>query len=260
MAFTEEEARALVIEAGHRLLEKQLIARTWGNISARLDDGEFIITPSGRAYDTLTPEELVKVRIEDLEYYGTVKPSSEKGIHAAAYKLRPDVDFVIHTHQFYASAVCAEGSDTDEVPCAGYGLPGTKKLMKAVSDSIAANPGSNAFLMARHGALCLGTDLEDAFAVAESLEKYCKGLYEARTAETSPAAGRETKPWLDDYAQLIGFGKKKAAAEDEEACRMIREKNEAASRYVVKGRPLGFFDAALQRSVYLLKYSRLKNK
>ena len=58
MAYTEEEARGLIIEAGHRLLETHLVARTWGNISARISDTEFLITPSGRAYETLTEDEL----------------------------------------------------------------------------------------------------------------------------------------------------------------------------------------------------------
>ncbi|MFC2662155.1 MAG: class II aldolase/adducin family protein, partial [Eubacterium sp.] len=57
MSYTEEEARKLVIEAGHRLLEEGLTARTWGNISARISDSEFIITPSGMAYEDLQPEE-----------------------------------------------------------------------------------------------------------------------------------------------------------------------------------------------------------
>ena len=65
MAYNENEARALVIRAGHLLTERGLIARTWGNISARISDSEFIITPSGLAYDTLRPEQLVRVSIAD---------------------------------------------------------------------------------------------------------------------------------------------------------------------------------------------------
>lgn len=109
-------ARALVIEAGYKLLESELVARTWGNISVRISDTEFVITPSGRAYETLTPADLVKVRIDDLSYTGNIKPSSEKGIHADAYALRPDVNFVIHTHQLYASAIGVEDQDMPFAP------------------------------------------------------------------------------------------------------------------------------------------------
>ena len=68
MGYTEEKARELVIEAGLRLLEEGLIARTWGNISARISEDQFIITPSGLAYETLEPEQLVKVNIMDCSY------------------------------------------------------------------------------------------------------------------------------------------------------------------------------------------------
>ena len=103
--YTLEEGKKAVIEAGHRLLETGLIARTWGNVSARISDTQFVITPSGRTYDTLTPDDIVVVNIDDCSYEGDIKPSSEKGIHADAYALRSDVNFVIHTHQVNASAL-----------------------------------------------------------------------------------------------------------------------------------------------------------
>ena len=84
MAYEIEEAKKLVIEAGKKLIETGLIARTWGNVSARISDTQFVITPSGRAYETLTPDELVVVNIEDCSYEGYIKPSSEKGVNAAA--------------------------------------------------------------------------------------------------------------------------------------------------------------------------------
>ena len=99
MAYELEEAKKLVVAAGKKLVESGLIARTWGNVSARISDTQFVITPSGRAYETLTPEEVVVVNIEDCSYEGDIKPSSEKGVHAAAYRHHPTVDFVIHTHQ-----------------------------------------------------------------------------------------------------------------------------------------------------------------
>ena len=98
MTYREKEARELIIQAGRKLLESGLVSRTWGNISARVSSTHFIITPSGLSYETLQPEQLVKVRIDDCSYEGKIKPSSEKGIHAAAYLHRPDTGFVIHTH------------------------------------------------------------------------------------------------------------------------------------------------------------------
>ena len=105
------EAKQLVIKAGIEVVEYGLIARTWGNISCRVDDKRFVITPSGRPYETLTPDEIVVVNIDDCSYEGDIKPSSEKGIHAEAYRLRPEVNFVIHTHQMQASVISALGMD-----------------------------------------------------------------------------------------------------------------------------------------------------
>ncbi len=191
MAYELQEARELVIKAGLELLSSGLIARTWGNISARISDTQFVITPSGRAYEDLTPDQIVITNIADCSYEGDVKPSSEKWIHADAYRLRPNVNFVIHTHQSYASALSILGeSITDipeisgmrkllgnEVPTAGYGLNGSKELSDNVSDAILLCPSSTALLMANHGAECMGTDYDNAFAIAHALEEVSKARY-----------------------------------------------------------------------------------
>lgn len=259
--YTEEEIRQLIVEAGKKLLSAGLVARSWGNISARISAEEFIITPSGRTYNDLLPEELVKVKIDNLTYSGNIKPSSEKGIHAGVYKYRPGANFVIHTHQHYASAICAEGKDTKFAPCAKYGLPGTDTLMNNVMLSVVIHPEYKAFLMANHGALCIGDNMEDAFAVANKLEEQSKELFEANRKE--PKASAYTKAWLDDYAQLIGVGFLKGKddnCDDPEAVEMITAKNRAAAEYVTTAKPLGIADASLQRAVYVLKYSKMNRK
>ena len=183
MNYSEKEARALVVQAGHRLVECGLVARTWGNISARVSDTHFVITPSGRSYDTLQPEDLVLVRIADCAYEGERKPSSEKGIHAAAYRHRPAVGFVIHTHQDYASCVGVGGKALtglnhpllgDSVPCGAYGMPSTKKLQLGVEAAMVQHPLANAIFMRQHGALCMAEDFEKAFDLAQALEDVSK--------------------------------------------------------------------------------------
>ena len=101
------EAKKLVIKAGINLVLSGLIARTWGNVSCRIDRNSFVITPSGRDYRTLMPDEIVQVNIADLSYSGNIKPSSENGMHAAIYKLYPHTNFIIHTHQDNASVIAA---------------------------------------------------------------------------------------------------------------------------------------------------------
>lgn len=174
-------AKKLVIEAGERLVATGLIARTWGNVSCRVDDKTFVITPSGKPYIGLTPDDIVEVAIETLEWGGGVKPSSEKGIHAEVYKAYPEAGFVIHTHQKVASAIStlstgiekitgeAEKIIGSKVLLGSYGLPGTKKLKKGVTKALKLSP-SKAVIMAHHGALCFGKDSAEAFDVANTLE------------------------------------------------------------------------------------------
>ncbi len=361
MYYNENEARQMVIDAGLKLLENKLIARTWGNISARISDGEFVITPSGRAYDDLKPEELVIVKISDCSYEGDIKPSSEKGVHAAAYELRDDVDFIIHTHQYYASAVAAECRDVSFAPCAEYALPGTGKLKKNVAAAVEAHPDDKMFLMARHGTLILAGSMDEAFDLAEELEDKSRRLVEARVpshdiayevpfdadavkCEVFPCvtvvsdpyirecckAGIRIGAYVDDFAQIVGPDMICVAADpatvqrallgyssgggsslgtgimglggkvpmtgalhqrggmhpalnsmigrnavlvrgvgavcagktqdDADAAAMIVSKNCAAACYVRNEKPLGAFDARLQRYTYLTSYSKRINK
>mgnify|MGYP000858035207 FL=1 len=177
------KAKNSVLKAGIQLVESGLVARTWGNVSCRVDEENFVITPSGRSYQSLTAADLVRVKIKDLSYQGEIKPSSEKGVHAGVYKLYPDINFVIHTHQDNASVIAATGLKKievggeyptlgGEVICAEYALPGTKALCKKVQKALGKSNGK-AVIMKHHGALCFGGNAEETFTVASELEKAC---------------------------------------------------------------------------------------
>ena len=186
MAYEIEEAKRKVVEAGKKLVEIGLIARTWGNVSARISETQFVITPSGRSYEDLTPDEIVVVNIDDCSHEGDIKPSSEKGVHAAAYRHHPTVDFVIHTHQKAATIVSITGMTVknvydefkgvlgDTVPCADYAMSTTDSLRKKVERCIEMNPRARAIMLMHHGALVMGDDYDHAFALAENLESCCE--------------------------------------------------------------------------------------
>lgn len=180
--FQIEEAKRRVIAAGIRLVETGLIARTWGNVSHRISNEQFVITPSGRDYRSLTPDDIVTVQIADGTYSGSIKPSSERGVHAAVYRQFPDVNFVIHTHQTEASVISASEFDSIEITegplagkvlCGAYALPSTKKLARNVAASL-ENTTNRAIIMKNHGAVCYGADDEEAFNVALALESACQ--------------------------------------------------------------------------------------
>ena len=178
----QRQAKELVVRAGMELVRSGLIARTWGNVSCRIDDSTFAITPSGRAYETLTPDDIVICKVSDASYEGDIKPSSEKGIHALVYQKYFDIGFVIHTHQTAASAISITKMDKmpplgrdllgDGVPIAAYGLPGTKKLRRGVANALEKCTGK-AVILAHHGALCFGCDYNETFDVAQKLEAAC---------------------------------------------------------------------------------------
>ncbi|MBR5562398.1 MAG: class II aldolase/adducin family protein [Clostridia bacterium] len=212
-------AKKLVIEAGERLVENGLIARTWGNVSCRVDDKTFVITPSGKPYIGLTPDDIVEVAINTLEWGGNVKPSSEKGIHAEVYKQFPDANFVIHTHQKVASAVSALSNGIEKVTgeaanligniihLGGYGLPGTKKLKKGVTNALKLGP-SKAVIMAHHGALCFGKDSEEAFEVASSLENVCTDYILANAKEKLGLKSDNLNDFCSEIADKLTKSKK----------------------------------------------------
>ena len=170
MAYELQEARRLVLEAGRRMQRDGLIARTWGNISARISETEMVITPSGRSYDSLVPEDIVRVNISDGTWAEEtaagrkpVKPSSEKLVHMAIYQERPGVNFIIHTHQAYASALGVLGRELGDpvMPCAGYGMNATRLLQENVAAAAKRHPEAPWVLMKNHGAVVFDSSYEE---------------------------------------------------------------------------------------------------
>lgn len=170
-----------IIKAGKEILEANLVAGTWGNISLR-DEKEdvFVITPSGMDYYDLVPESLVTVDFDGNVVEGQKKPSTETSVHASIYKIRPDVNAIIHTHSIHASA-CAAACES--IPClledvaalvggdigvAQYALPGTPQLAQNVIEAL---EDRNAVLMANHGVLCVGPDLDETIKTCRIVEK-----------------------------------------------------------------------------------------
>ncbi len=177
------EAQHNICAAGLRLVKEGLVARTWGNISIRIDDSTMAITPSGVKYEDVRPELIVVVNLKDGRYEGDVKPSGERKLHSEIYRNRPEVGAIIHTHQINASVCSAARKEVpvlssddreilaaDLIRCGGYGLPGTKKL---TTETVSVINGSLCALMANHGAVCMGKNLEEAFNVSRVLEKVC---------------------------------------------------------------------------------------
>jgi L-fuculose-phosphate aldolase len=181
-------AKETVCDAGKKLLTEGLVKGTWGNTSLRINDTLMAITPSGLRYEDMIPDDIVIVNYLDKSYEGKYKPSSEVGLHSGIYKERKEINAVIHTHQMNASTVAAARRTVPpilddqaqiigpDIRVADYALPSTKKIVRK---TLKALKGRYAALMANHGALCVGRSMEEAFIVAQVLEKTCKAFIEA---------------------------------------------------------------------------------
>jgi L-fuculose-phosphate aldolase len=181
-------ARA-ICRAGGRLAERGLIAGTEGNIAARCGTGRVLVTPAGRGKGDLEPADLVEVDLEGRVLRGTLRPSSELGLHLVVLTLRPDVEAVVHAHPPVATGFAAAGQALDDavlpelvaqfgsVPLVPYGTPGTAELAERVRPFVSEH---DALLLANHGAVTLGATVEAAEQRMESLEQGARILLVTR--------------------------------------------------------------------------------
>lgn len=177
-----EKLKGQIIVTGRKMLMDQMVVGTWGNISCKTEQ-QVIITPSGVDYLQLTQEDLPVVSVTGEKLAGRLKPSSELPLHLAIYKKRDDVKAIIHTHSTYGTccavlhqaippliedmAMVIGGS----VAVADYYLPGTNELAEAVVKALGQK---NSVLLANHGVVSVGTNLEEALKAALLTEKAAK--------------------------------------------------------------------------------------
>jgi L-fuculose-phosphate aldolase len=179
------EERQALVEYGKKLLTTGLIKGTGGNLSvANAEKSLVAITPSGVAYETMRPEDVVVVDLHGNTVDGDLLPSSEIGFHLALINKRPDIKAVVHTHSDYSTAVaCLRwelpavhyliGSAGFYVPLAPYATFGTQALADGICETIG---DGNAVLLANHGLVTVGGSLKKAFSTAEMVE-YVAKLY-----------------------------------------------------------------------------------
>ena len=151
-----------------------------GNVSARCvpGDGAFLVTPTGMAYDACDDGDMVFVGL-DGRVAGRRKPSSEWRFHRDIYAARPEAGAIVHAHSPFAVSLACMGFAVPpfhymvarfggkDVRCADYATFGSQELSDAV---VAALAGRNGCLMAHHGMVVFGGDLDEALALAVELE------------------------------------------------------------------------------------------
>ncbi len=185
-----KELREKVIEISLKAQKEKLIPLTMGNFSARdRGTGYICITPSGMEYDKLTAEDIVVLDEDGNVVEGKRKPSIEAPLHCAVYRRRKDVFGVSHTHSVFATAwaACNESIPVvvaelaaligGPVECALYKPMGSLELAETAAIRLRDR---HAILLANHGVLAVGHDIETAFANSVVVEEGAKIAYYAR--------------------------------------------------------------------------------
>ena len=158
-----------------------------GNISLRAkkdDEDGYLITPSGKKYETLKPEDIVFMGLneEAKNNKSTHIPSSEWRFHRDIYLDKGDAQAIVHAHSPHATAVSTLGKSIppfhymialaggEDIKCAEYATFGTKELSNNI---IKALKNRSACLMSNHGQVAFGKNLEEAFELAQEVENIC---------------------------------------------------------------------------------------
>lgn len=175
--MNEYQLKKAIVRIARRLDQKGILTSTDGNLSALLDDGGTLITPSGSCKGELEPEQIVRLFRDGSPRAG--RPSSEIALHRMIYARRPDIRAIIHAHPPYATAYAVAGIPLDQpilseailtlgrVPVASYAMPTAEELARSVEPLV---PYHDAVLLRFHGAVCFARDIEQAGYLMETLE------------------------------------------------------------------------------------------
>jgi L-fuculose-phosphate aldolase len=179
--MSECELKAAVLVTARQMNAERLNRGASGNVSVRCGEG-FLITPTGMAYAACEPDDMVHVGL-DGHATGKRKPSSEWRFHRDIYAARPNAGAVVHAHAPFAVSLACMGCAIppfhymvarfggSDVRCAAYATFGTQALSDAM---LAALEDRCACLMAHHGMVVFGCDLDHALALAVELETLCE--------------------------------------------------------------------------------------
>lgn len=177
------ELKQEMIKYGKLAGEKNFTPGMSGNFSARYDGDKVLITASGSANGYLKEDDFTLIDYDCNILDGGRKPSSEKLVHIEFYKMRPDINYILHVHSPFLSSFASSGKALDEpimaenvfyfghIPLAEYGLPSSRDLVEKTAKYF---NDFDAVLMANHGFIVGSSTIEDAFLKLELAESYAQ--------------------------------------------------------------------------------------
>ena len=210
------ELREQMIHTAKELKYYRLISLCGGNVSVRLDDGNFLITPSGMEYDNMKPEDICKVNKEGAVIEGKWRASSDTAAIIYIFENMPEVNAVIHTHQPYATAIslvedvfppcCVTQVDAlrGKVNVAPFTISGDKGMGPLTCEYM---EGSFAVILKNHGVMAVGVDLRKCLYAAVYLEEAAKTYCIARAMSNPvvPMSAAETKAEAKDISRWMNY-------------------------------------------------------
>lgn len=174
--------RKEIIETCLWLQKEGYVFGTWGNVSVRTEDGNFLITPSRIPYDEMNPEDILLMSPDGTVIEGTRLPTSERELHRGILNARQDVQAIIHTHSTYAIAAGTLGCDIPplseeicqllggKIPVTSVFVPSEKH--RELGDECVKSIGAyNALLIRNHGSVACGSTLKEAAVTVQVVEK-----------------------------------------------------------------------------------------
>jgi len=197
--MNECKIRTQISEICRKMWQLGWVAATDGNVSVKLDDGCFLVTPSGVSKGDVAPEMLVRIDKTGTSLCGG-SSSSETKMHLRCYAERDDVGAVIHAHSPCATAFAVAGKPLDDyslmeavltigtVPVTPYATPSTDEVGVAIASYLQKH---DVLLLKNHGALAVGVDLITAFRRMETLELWAKTILNAHILGGPQAISRD---------------------------------------------------------------------
>jgi L-fuculose-phosphate aldolase len=215
----EYALRKEIIETCLEMDRRGINQGTSGNVSVRWETG-LLITPSGLAYQTMAPEDLIFLAMDGTPT-GPHAPSSEWRFHRDILKARKDVTAIVHAHPVHCTALAITGQDIPAVHymiaaaggpsirCAPYATYGTEELSR---NAIAALEGRLACLLANHGAIACGSSLRKALWLLGEVEVLARQFIMARQAGTPVVlSDDEIRHVIEKFKSYGPRGKQSAA-------------------------------------------------
>jgi L-fuculose-phosphate aldolase len=183
--FNEWKLREQMCEIGRRVYARGFVAANDGNISFRLSEDRVLCTPTRVSKGFMKPDDLCIVDLDGKQVSGTKKRSSEILLHLSVLRARPDVRSCIHTHPPHATAFAVAHEPIPkcilpefevflgEVAMAPYETPGTQAFADTVLPYV---KDTDTIILANHGTITYGSDLQDAYFKTEIIDAYCRIL------------------------------------------------------------------------------------